>query len=180
MASKKNGDSGASEPELNEDGTPKVELNEDGTPKVELNKDGSPKEYQKSEAQPLPDKTRKQKVAELRDNDSALATKVASAQEKRAQAEAEYQDLVRQAAENNARLTQAIGTPSVRPTTVSEYSKQQAEKDADMVDVWIPKPFLHRLDDHTLLEVSPGRRSVPKALADHWWFTANGVAKMAA
>jgi hypothetical protein len=157
---KKNGDTGEDE---------KPELNEDGTPKTE---------YAKTEAAPIQDKSRKQKVAELRAKDSELATKTATAQEKRAQAEAEYHDLVRQAAENNARLTQAVGTPLAKPSTIGEYSKQQAQKDAPMVNVFVPKPFMHRLDDHTLLDVGSGRRSVPVALADHWWFAANGVSKM--
>lgn len=136
-------------------------------------------DYQKSGADPVPDKDRKGRISDLREEQSDLAGRIATAAEKRAQGEAEYQDLVRQAAENNARLTQMVGQPMVRPTTVVEFSKQAEEKGAKMVRVYVPKSFQHRLDDHSMIDVGAGMREVPETLANHWWFAANGVAKAA-
>lgn len=145
----------------------------------DLLRDGQ-KDAALTRADPIPDKDRKGKIADLRSEGSDLAGKIQTAAEVRAQAEAEYQDLVRQAAENNARLTQMVGTPMVRPTTVGEYAKQASEKGVELVRVYVPRSFQHRLDDHTLIDVGAGPRDVPQVLADHWWFTANGVAKVAA
>ena len=132
--------------------------------------------YTKTAAVPEPEtddaKARIEKTqAELRDIQSKVVDSAAASQK----AQAEYAAMQSQAALKNAELLRLVGTPSRRPTTVVEYAAQQQKNGEPLVTCIIPKGFTHRLDDHHVIDVLAGVRKIPKKLADHWWFRANGV-----
>jgi hypothetical protein len=91
-------------------------------------------------------------------------------------AEREYARLAQEARASAAKLMRAAGTPQHR-RTVDAWVKAQKKADPkiELVSVIVPKDFQHRHDDGELIDVSAGAHAVPRALAAHWWFRANGV-----
>jgi hypothetical protein len=74
-----------------------------------------------------------------------------------------------------AAVRAAAWVPGAPPITIAQYAELEKSRGAKLVLVYIPKRLQHRLDDNSMVDVLPGRRRVPEALAGHWWFRANGV-----
>lgn len=142
-------------------------------------------DYAQTAAEPYePDEEDAKKAEQLRSENRDIAKQVVSAQAARDKADAEYQALVNQQQLKNAELLRHVGQPARRPTNIVEYAAQ-AQRPSEryprgekLVNVFVPKGFQHRLDDHQLIQVLPGARKVPESMVDHWWFRANGVVAM--
>lgn len=117
---------------------------------------------------------REEYLANARREKSEAERKLIRAAAAKNRADAEYAQLQAEARMANEKILSTVGT-NKRPTTITEYAAQEKARGAELVPVMIPKAFQLRLDDHTLIDVQAGMRRVPRALANHWWFAANGV-----
>ena len=134
--------------------------------------------YEKTAARSIEDEAaaaERAKIDALKGDQKELASKIVDAEATKRKADAEYATLQAQASMKNAELLRLVGTPSRRPTTIVEYAAQAKANGEPMVQAVISKRFNFRLDDHTLVDVLPGARRVPKSFADHWWARANDV-----
>ncbi len=132
-------------------------------------------EYQKTAAEPVAEPKKDDEVAQLKTEERSIASRLLKARVTREQAQVEEQRLVSEARSKSDEILRRVGVPNRRPTTIVEYAAQEKAKGAKLVTCFIPKPFQHRLDDHTVIDVVKGVRKIPAELANHWWFRANDV-----
>ena len=114
------------------------------------------------------------RVEQLKSEQKDLATQVINKGEAARKAAAEYEAMVNQAALKNAELLKLVGQPAKRPTNIVEFAAAARARGEALVSAYVPKSFMHRLDDHQMIQVDAGPRKIPRSLADHWWFRANG------
>lgn len=134
-----------------------------------------PPDYEPTRAEPAEDPGEGEQIDQLKARGRDINAKLVDAKAEADEAALAYARLSNEAALNNAALLKLVGTPARRPTTIAEFAAQEKRRGRPLVTCMVPKAFQHRLDDHTLVDVMPGVRQIPAALADHWWFRANGV-----